>query len=164
MKQFPNALVPVRNRVALGVACHRRERGYGATPEQGRCMGLWRFIARAKKNPALKWRSSDPPPRAPTNGRPGFPHPGAGGRLPMARRGRVLWRFFVPLGGACPPSGARSRRRPLECAIHHHHGEAMCGVLPRRRPSSDFTCGVLGHLHQRGEATHGPSAEQKRHC
>ena len=38
----------------------------------------------------------------------------------MARRGRVLWRFFVPLGGACPPSGARSRIRPLECAIHHH--------------------------------------------
>ena len=27
---------------------------------------------------------------------------------------------FVPLGGACPPSGARSRRRPLECAIHHN--------------------------------------------
>ena len=47
-------------------------------------------------------------------------HPGAGGRLPKARRGRVLWHFFVPLGGACPPSGARSRRRPLESVIHHH--------------------------------------------
>ena len=49
MKQFPNALVPVRNRVALGMACHRRERGYGTTTEQGRCMGLWRFIARGPK-------------------------------------------------------------------------------------------------------------------
>ena len=43
------------------------------------------------------------------------------GACHMARRGRVLWCFFVPLGGACPPSGARSGRRPLECAIHHHH-------------------------------------------
>jgi len=32
--------------------------------------------------------------------------------LPKARRGRVLWRFFVPLGRGRPPSGARSRRRP----------------------------------------------------
>ena len=43
---------------------------------------------------------TDPPPRAPTNGRPGSPHPGAGGRLPKARRGRVLWRLFVPLMGS----------------------------------------------------------------
>ena len=35
----------------------------------------------------------DPPPCAPTNGRPGFPFGflGAGGRLPKARRGR----FFI---------------------------------------------------------------------
>ena len=54
---------------------------------------------------------ADPPPRALTDGWSGSPHPGAGGRLPMARRGRVLWCLFVPLGGACGlPSGARSRR------------------------------------------------------
>ena len=42
-----------------------------------------------------------PPPRAPTNGRPGFPLGllGAGGRLPKVRRGRVL------------------------CLIHHHHSQ-----------------------------------------
>ena len=34
--------------------------------------------------------------------------------------------FFVPLGVACPPSGARSRRRPLECAIHHHQNLGLC--------------------------------------
>ena len=37
-------------------------------------------------------------------------HPGACGRFPQARRGQVLWRFFVPPGGGFPPSGARSRR------------------------------------------------------
>ena len=42
--------------------------------------------------------------------------PGCG----LARRRRVLWRFYVPPGGARPPSGARSRRRPLGCSIHHH--------------------------------------------
>ena len=38
-------------------------------------------------------RHTDPPPCAPTNGRPGFPFGflGAGGRLPKARRGR----FFI---------------------------------------------------------------------
>ena len=39
----------MRNRVALGMACHWRDRGYGATPEQGRYMGLWRFIARGQE-------------------------------------------------------------------------------------------------------------------
>ena len=34
MKQFPNAPVPVRNRVALGMACRRCEKSYGAIPEQ----------------------------------------------------------------------------------------------------------------------------------
>ena len=50
----------------------------------------------------------------------------------MARRGRVLWRFFVPLGGACPPSGARSRRRPLEFAIYHHQGGGVITKKPFR--------------------------------
>ena len=69
----------------------------------------------------------DPPPRAPTNGRPGFPFGflGAGGRLPHGTAWAGFVVFFVPLGGACPPSGARSRRRPLESAIHHHH---KCGT------------------------------------
>ena len=98
--------------------------------------------------------AADPPPRAPTNGRPGFPHPGAGGRLPMARRGQVSWRFFVPLGGACPPSGARSRRRPLECAIHHHHRH----VTPQVRG----TCGILLHPPPcaRGPGASAPTAGQ----
>ena len=41
--------------------------------------------------------NADPPPCAPTNGRPGFPFGflGAGGRLPKARRGQVfIVQFF----------------------------------------------------------------------
>ena len=47
--------------------------------------------------------------------------------------------FFRPSrGGACPPSGARSRRRPLECAIHHHHSFVCVFFLcfwPDNRPT-----------------------------
>ena len=73
--------------------------------------------------PSHKWKQSRPgavkpvrfrtltdhSSRASANDRPGSPHPGAGGRLPMARRGRILWRLFVPLahwrGGGFSPLG-----------------------------------------------------------
>ena len=37
--------------------------------------------------------------------------------------------FFVPLGGGCSPSGARSRRRPQEGANHHHHHGGLIAVF-----------------------------------
>ena len=54
------------------------------------------FLRRTLK--PIRRAQFDPPPRAPKNDRPGFPFGflGAGGRLPEARRGRVL------------------------CSIHHH--------------------------------------------
>ena len=58
------------------------------------------------------------------------------GACQMARCGRVLWRFFVPLGGAShvasPPSGARSRRRPQESATHHHSSKKVTAPRARR--------------------------------
>ena len=46
-------------------------------------------------NPVRFRTPTDPPPRAPTNGRLGFPFGslGAGGRLPKARRGRFFQKF-----------------------------------------------------------------------
>ena len=46
-------------------------------------------------NPVRFRTPTDPLPRAPANGRPGFPFGflGAGGRLPQARRGRVFQKF-----------------------------------------------------------------------
>jgi len=113
-------------------------------------------------------RYSEPPEY-----RPGFPHPGAGGRLPMARRGRVLWHFFVPLGGACPPSGAKSRRRPLECVIHHHHhhrrpGGCVCSPAAARlrvvKGLQLWPCGgvVLIFIALRAQASAAQRSEESR--
>ena len=44
--------------------------------------------------------AADPPPRAPTNGRPGFPHPGAGGRLPNGTAWAGFVAFFRPSRGS----------------------------------------------------------------
>jgi len=50
---------------------------------------------------------ADPPPRAPANGRPGFPFGflGAGGRLPKARRGRVYVQFIIMITIPCFHAG-----------------------------------------------------------
>ena len=56
----------------------------------------------------------------------------------------AFFRPSVPLGGACPPSGARSRIRPQESATHHH-----CFVFPmhvKPRAYALLTPRVLGYF------------------
>ena len=72
----------------------------------------------------------------------------------MARRGRVLWRPLVPLGGDCPPPGARPRARLQESVIQHHptwHPHPSRGRMDSKSPprSGDggrcIACGYLPH-------------------
>ena len=101
----------------------------------------------------------------------GSPHPGAGGRLPMARCGRVLWPLFVPFGGARGlPSGARSRRFPQKRAIR-----SLCapwspcrGVSGNKATTGNPPYGVArvfschSHKRFRRRKTQRPSASQHR--
>ena len=67
---------------------------------------------------------ADPPPCAPTNGRPGFPFGflGAGGRLPKARRGRFFNCLILLLLGPLLANG-----RTVEGALlHPRQGRNFC--------------------------------------
>ena len=106
-----------------------------------RATALWRTLT-----PLLRWPSSQIPccrtlHRAlrRTAGPPGFPHPGAGGRLPNGTAWAGFVAFFSSLsGGACPPSRARSKIRPLECATHHHQIPCCRGLGPPARVANCF--------------------------
>ena len=106
--------------------------------------------------------SLDPPPCAPANGRPGFPFGflGAGGRLPKARRGRVLLRprrrfvvsviTFVPRylhAGDCGfPFVSYTQSRP------------RLGLAARSHDVATHP-GVRGFCHWAGELTGRQAAE-----